>query len=340
MRPPFLIPLVAATLLAACSRHESTGASAVATRPPVKVQVATVHYEKVPELTEVTGVVRPVRRAQIAAKVMGVITELPVTLGQKVRAGDVLLTISAGEISARLVQAQSQLNAARRDLERERELLPRGASTPDMVRGLEDRFAAAQAQVREAETMLGYATLRAPFDGAVARKLVNVGDLASPGMPLLEVEDTQTFEVDAALPESIAASLEIGAPLTVAVTGEAPFVGRIAELSPAADPGALTILAKVAVPEGARVHSGQFARVQVTGGAVPALLIPASAVSRSGQMERVFVVTPGNRTELRLVKLGAARAQRVEIVAGLDDRERVIVAPPPGLAEGQPILAE
>lgn len=167
-------------LLSGCAKHEAPGPATAL--PSARVHLALVEATDRPALTEVTGTIRPVQRAQLAAKVMGTISEIPVTLGQNVAAGDLLVKISAGEITARLAQAQAQLNVARRDLERERELLGKGASTAVMVRGLEDRFTMTQAMVQEAEVMLSYAEVRAPFAGVVARKPVNVGDLASPAL--------------------------------------------------------------------------------------------------------------------------------------------------------------
>jgi RND family efflux transporter MFP subunit len=338
---PTLAALAAAaalTFFAGCSKHANpaTAGDPAAALPAAQVRVAAVRAEYLPSSTELTGTIRPLRRAQLAAKVMGTIDEFPATLGQRVAAGDLLVKISAGEINARVTQAQSQLNAARRDLERERALLAKNASTADMVRGLEDRFAGAQAMVREAEIMLGYATLRAPFDGVVARKLAQAGDLASPGFPLLEIEGTDAFQVEAAVPDSLAATLGPGTALAVEIPATGvTFSAALAELSPAADPGARSVLAKLAVPAGTAVRSGQFVRVLLPGPPSRALLVPSSALSPLGQMERIFVVGPDNRAVLRLVKSGATRADRLEILSGLDDGERVVVAPPAGLREGQ-----
>lgn len=332
-----LLPVLISLLAAGCSRHAPAEA-AVPSLPPAKVRVAAVHVENLATATEVTGTVRPVQRAQIAAKVMGTIESLPVALGQPVRAGELLVKISAGEITARVAQAQAQLNVARRDLERERDLLTKNASTADMVRGLEDRFAMTQAMMREAEVMLGYATVRAPFDGVVARKYANAGDLAAPGQPLLEVEGVADFQVEAAVPDSLTSRLATGAALPIDVPAAGlHFTGTLAELSPAADANARSVLAKISVPAGTSVRSGQFARVQVAGAPVKTLLAPAAAVSTLGQMERIFVAGDGNRAVLRLVKTGATRGDSIEILAGLDDRERVVLAPPAGLRDGQPL---
>ncbi|HUJ45083.1 MAG TPA: efflux RND transporter periplasmic adaptor subunit [Opitutaceae bacterium] len=334
-RIPFLSVILAWTLLAGCGRRES--AEPAASLPPARVRVAAVRIEEVPVLIEVTGTVRPVQRAQIAAKVMGTIAELPVSLGQRVKSGDLLVRISAGEISARVLQAQAQLNQARRDLDRERDLLTKNASTPDMVKSLEDRFAGAEAMAREAEVMLSYATVGAPFDGVVARKQASVGDLAAPGQPLLELEGTNDLQIEAGIPDSLVTGLAPGAPLAVEVPAAGTaFTGALAELSPTADAFTRTVTAKISVPASTPVGSGQYARIKVPGAPVRALLAPTTAVSTLGQLERVFVVND-RRAVLRLVRTGAARGDRMEILSGLADGDRVVVDPPAGLQEGQPL---
>lgn len=330
---------IAALALAGCSRHDPAPVAA-ANLPPLPATLAVVRAEQVPVLTEVTGTIRPVQRASIAAKVMGTIDGLSAILGQRVAAGDVLVRISAGEISARVLQARAQLNQAERDLARERDLLGKGASTADIVHNLEDRLAMTQAMMREAETMLGYATIRAPFDGVVSRKIANAGDLAAPGMPLLELEATTGFQIEAGLPDSLAARLSVGESVHAEVPAAgASFTAALVELSSAADPAARTVPAKFSVPTGAAVRSGQFARLQLQGRPVPALLAPAAAVSRVGQLERVFVVGSDNRAILRLVKTGAVRGDVVEILSGVAAGERLVLNPPADLREGQPVEA-
>jgi membrane fusion protein, multidrug efflux system len=334
------LPLLVLALIAGCSQHEETAANAASNLPPAKVRLAVARVENVPTLTEVMGTVRPVQRAMIAAKVMGAIEELPVTLGQPVRAGDLLVKISAGEISAKVLQAQSQLNMARRDLERERDLLAKNASTSEMVKGLEDRFTMTQAMVSEAETMLGYATVRAPFDGVVARKLANAGDLSAPGQPLLEIEGTAAFQIEAGVPDSLAARLAVGTPLVVEVPAAGvTFTGALIEFSSASDAFARNVPAKISVPAGTAVRSGQFARVQVPGAPARIMLAPAAAVSTLGQMERVFMAVD-SRAVLRLVKTGATRGDRVEILSGVAEGDRLVLNPPVGLREGQGLEAQ
>jgi len=348
MKPIFVSSLVA-LLIVGCGRAPDQAANRAVVGPAVRTRVVTVQPESVANITEVTGIVRPNQRAQVAAKVMGTIEDMPFVLGQRIQAGDILVKIGAAEINARRVQAQSQLNAVQRDLQRERDLLVKGASTPDMVRGLEDRFTAVQALVNEAEIMLGYATIRAPFAGVIARKLANVGDLASPGYPLLEIEGLGGFEVEAGIPDSLAAQLSVGTPLAVAIADTSgptdraalsSLSGSLAELSSAADPSAHTVTAKISLPAQPKVRSGQFVRVLIPGAATSTLLVPTTAVTTVGQMDRIFVATSDNRAELRLVKTGSRRGERTEILAGIDGGERIVIDAPVGLREGQRLEIE
>lgn len=330
-----LLPAFAVALVAGCSKHEPQAGSDVASLPAVKVQTLVLRPTTSPSLIDVMGTVRPERHAAIAAKIMGAIEEMPVVLGQRVHKGDLLVKIAASEINAKVLQAQSQLNLARRDLDRERSLLPKGASTAETVKALADRYAMTEAMVREAEAMLAYTEVRAPFDGVVARKMASLGDLAAPGYPLLELEGTNDFHVEAGIPDSLVSGLSVGMPLTVDLPAtHATVEGRLIELSSAADPYARTVAVKIALPAGASVRSGEFARVKVPGSPETRLLVPCSAVSRVGQMVRVYVAVNG-KSVLRLVRLGGVTGTSVNVLAGLDAGDRVIVNPPVGFVEGR-----
>jgi RND family efflux transporter MFP subunit len=185
--------------------------------------------------------------------------------------------------------------------------------------------------------LLAYAELRAPFAGVVARKLVTAGDLAAPGIPLLELEGTSEFEVEVAIPESLTEGLAEGlrVPLSGS-TGVSLGEARVKELSSTADTQARSVLAKLEVPASVKVRSGQFVRVSVPAGSVRLLSVPTSAVAVLGQMERVFVVENG-RAVMRLVKTGAVHGQSIEISSGLSENERVIVSPAATLRDGQPV---
>jgi RND family efflux transporter MFP subunit len=330
-----LLALAACGLaLAACRRSES--AAAAAAGPALPVRVALVAAERLPLFVETPATVRPAERAVIAAKLTGTIATLPWGLGQPVHSGDVLLTLSAPETEARVRQAQAQLAEAGRAAERERTLVAKGVNPPDSLRDAEDRLRFAQAALAEAEAMLAYATVRAPFDGVVTEKQVLPGDLATPGLPLLAIESTQHLRAEGNIPERLAATLHIGDFLgTVFDDTPAPVTGKIEELSSSADAISRSLLVKVALPAGA-ARSGQFARLLVPAGEADALLVPAEAVTRFGQMERVFVVEQ-SRAVLRLVKTGRSSGDRVELLSGVSAGEQVVLAPPAALRDGAPV---
>lgn len=324
---------------AACSK--APPATSTPSVPALQVRIAPVRVVEQPVSIEVFGTARPVQRAQVAARLLGVVEELPVALGQPVRAGDLIAKIAVEETAARLAQSLAQLNLVRRDLDRERALLAQGASTAETVRGLEDRLALTQALVREAEAMAGYATIRAPFDGVIARKPAEAGDLASPGLTLVEIEGRGAFQIEVPVPDSLAAGIHLGTTLVVSSPSGATFSAPVAEFSSAADPGARTVLVRLSVPAGTPVRSGQFFRVGVSGPVARTLLVPVSALTVFGQMERVFVVGEHPRATLRLVKSGGQSPggdpAGIEIVSGLTAGERVIVDPPATLRDGQPL---
>jgi RND family efflux transporter MFP subunit len=326
-----LLPLGLVLLLAGCSRDHA----AAPALPSASVRTTEVRAITDLRRTELPGTVRAVERAAVAPKVMGSIATLPIALGQSVKRGDTLATISANEIGARLAQAEAGLGQARRDLERETGLLAKGAAAAETVRSMEDRVRLMDATVAEARTMLTYTTITAPFDGVITRRLVNEGDLASPGNPLLELENPALQRVEVEVPDSLAA-VAVGTDVPVRIN-TLEFVGRVAEVSPALDAVSRTFLAKIDLPAGAAVRSGQFARVAWPAGEGHTLVVPAAAVTTFGQMERVFVVSE-NRAILRLVKTGARHGDSVEILSGLAAGERLVAEPAASpLRDGQPV---
>lgn len=321
---------LAAALAAGCSPHSAP--TAPEELPPARVRTATVAGATVPLAQEVAGTVRPAERAVVSAKVMGTVRSLRAELGRPVRAGETIATLAAAELEARVAQARASLDQARRDFERESGLLGSGVSTADAVRTLQDRVRIAEAALAEAETVLSYTSVTAPFDGVIARRFVNEGDLATPGLPLVEVEGVGRLQAEVEVPEGLPL-LERGASVALR-SGDHRLTGTIAEISPASDPSSRTRLAKVDVPAGAPVLSGQFVRVRWPAGQSTSLRVPAEAVSRIGQMERILVVQDG-RARMRLVRTAAAEGGWVDILSGAVAGETVVLGDAPAVRDGQ-----
>ncbi|MCX5863715.1 MAG: efflux RND transporter periplasmic adaptor subunit [Deltaproteobacteria bacterium] len=315
--------------------HDGTAEQQI---PAAEVRIITVAGQAALQQNEVAGAVESVQRATIAAKVPGPIEEMPISLGLAVKKGALLARISAGEITARLSQAETQLAQAQRNFEREKRLLEKDASTRETVNSLEDAYRVAEAGVREAKAVRDYAVITAPFAGIVTQKTANTGDLATPGMPLLVLENTEQLQVVAAAPEGLALKIKKGDALAVTVpAAEFAKSGTVTEISPAADTASRTALVKIRIDGTSALQPGQYARVALPGGAgVNAFLVPESALSRFGQMERLFVIQNG-KAHLRLVRSGERREGQVEILAGLNAGEQVVIQSGAQLVDGQPV---
>jgi membrane fusion protein, multidrug efflux system len=304
---------------------------------PANVTVSKIQLEKTTSYTEIMSTVQAAEKAVIAARISGHITGLSVVPGSKVSKGDLLVKISAGEISDQLQQAKAQLAQTERNLERERNLLKKNASTPETVRALEDTQRISLASVREVQTMLDYATITAPFTGTITRKSVNIGDLAAPGKPLLEIENALKLQVVADIPESMILKIQVGDNIPVSIPA-AGFTSKckVEEISPAADPQSRTAPIKLSLPADPNLRSGQFGRLSLPAGTTEAIFIPRTAILPFGQMERVFIVQDG-KARLRLVRTGTAENNKVEVLSGLAAGDEVVVAENTNLTDGQPV---
>ena len=308
-------------------------------KPPPTIQVTVQNVIKATSRSqiEVVGTVQAVQRAVIAAKISGSITEMPVVLGSKVNKGDLLVTISAGEISSRVLQAQAQLQQAKRNLEREKKLLLQKAGTTETVKSLEDILRVNQAAFQEAKTMLEYTKITAPFEGLITDKPANAGDLATPGVPLLYLENNDRLQVVAPIPEALVLGIKRGDSLVVHIpAAEVELSGTVAEVSPSTDPLSRTSPVKIDIEKRDKLRPGQFARVRLTNKPMDAFYVPLKAVIRHGQMEKVFMLD-NNRARLRLVRTGTRQGDLVEVLAGIDADEIVIVENNSHLVDGQPV---
>ena len=311
-----------ALVVAGCGKHEEDGASAPEA-PPVTVTVTEVAVQPLWDEEEVVGNVEAAQRAVLSAKVTGVIDSLKVAPGARVTRGEVLATIDAREIRARLDSAVAAQDQAKKDFARIERLLQSGSSTRQEFDAATTRLRTADAALVEARTMLQYTEITAPFDGVVTRKLVEVGDLATPGKPLLEMENSSLLRFECQIPEALIDRVQMGADLPVAIDAAgAALTGKVSEIAPSASAGSRTFLVKLDLPAAEKLRAGQFGRVSVPVRERPAVLVAEGAVVRRGQIESVFVIEEGV-ARLRLVKTGRRHNGQVEVISGLSGGEKV-----------------
>jgi RND family efflux transporter MFP subunit len=311
-----------ALVAAGCGKHEEDEALA-AKAPAVPVVVAEVAVLPLWDEEEVVGNVEAAQRAVLSAKVTGVIDSLKVAPGARVVRGEVLATIDAREIRARLDSAVAAQDQAKKDFARIERLLQSGSSTRQEFEAAMTRLRTADAGLVEARTMLQYTEIAAPFDGVVTRKLVEVGDLATPGKALLEMENSSLLRFECQIPEALVDRVQIGEELAVAIDAAgAALTGKVSEIAPSASAGSRTFLVKLDLPPAEKLRAGQFGRVSVPVRERPAVLVADGAVVRRGQIESVFVIEEGV-ARLRLVKTGRRHNGQVEIISGLSGGEKV-----------------
>jgi membrane fusion protein, multidrug efflux system len=285
-------------------------------------------------LTEVVGTVRATRSATIAPLISGTVSEVRVGLGSSVRAGEVLVRLSAHEVEARLEQTRAISEQASRDRARATMLREQGVISLAQHEAALAQWSVARARYSEASTIADRVVLRAAFAGVITSKTTGVGDTVLPGQPLLVLEARSALRLEAQVPETLGESLAVGDPLPVRVEGlDGDLEGRLAEIQPAADAVSRTRLFKIDLPDTPGLRSGQFGRARLPGGQSLIVTVPSGAIAHHGQLESVFVVESG-AARVRLVRSGRERDGRAEISSGLAGGETVAVAAA-GLIDGE-----
>jgi len=331
------IPPVISLLCLLASCRKQTEVTPVQSPAAAAVEVQTASWQPYTAAEEVVGTVRSKQRAVVEAKVSGRVLDFTAVPGSIVKSGELLARLDAGEIQAKLDQAKAVLDQAGRDFGRQKQLLSGNATTRQDYDAAEARLKGATAGVSEAETMMSYTRVTAPFDGVVTRKLAGLGDLAMPGKPLLEMEAPAGLRFEADVPEAILDRIRMGAKLPVKIASVSGLLeGTVSEISPVADAVSRTFQVKLDLAQGEGLRTGQFGRVSVPVAETKVLLVPPAAVLKRGQMEVVFVARNGSAA-LRLVKTGKILPGGLEVLSGLEEGEQVVISDTAKLADGQPV---
>lgn len=208
--------------------------------------------------------------------------------------------------------------------------------TQAMVAAAKSRIRQAEAGLASAEVSRKDVVVRVPYDGVVTAKLVEVGDLASPGTPFLRLETTGVYEVRLILPEAyidaISESQEVG--VRIPAIGNAQLDGTVVTIAPTADQRSRTFQVKVLLGTIDNIRSGMFARVAIPVGEAGSLIIPKTALVHQGQLTGIYVVDEARAAHFRLIRTGRSIGEGVEVISGLKSGQRFVVEPPSGLMTG------
>jgi membrane fusion protein, multidrug efflux system len=320
-----------------CGRPEQKKAVAASAVPTRDVTTAEVVRSGSAGDLAVPGVVQARRRAALSARVPASVTELPYEEGRVVLAGAVVVRLDDGAQRAAAAAAEASVKAADADLARTKALLDKGAATPRELEQATAAASGAHAQLTAARDSLSYTALRAPFGGRIAVRRVHLGDVVNPGMPLIEIEGEGGLELKATVDSAAAARLRPGSKLKAIVDGlDQPLAATVSAIAPSGDPTTHRFELKADLPAAPGLRAGLFARLLVPGIASdPRISVPAEALFERGGLTGVYVVD-GDHARLRWVAAGAREGGSLEIRAGLEVGERVVLRPA-DLVDGNPV---
>jgi multidrug efflux pump subunit AcrA (membrane-fusion protein) len=200
------------------------------------------------------------------------------------------------------------------------------------------RIEQAKADVSNARVYVGYARLTSPINGVVVSKQADVGYLATPGSPLLTIENNSRYLLEVAVEESRLGTIHLQdqAQLQIEALGNTELTGSVEEIVPAADPNSRSYIVKVGVPNlaGMQLRSGIYGKARFISGQRQALAIPKTAISQRGQLTGLFVVDQSGLARLRLIKTGRAFGDNVEILSGLNAGEQIVIEGPATIQDG------
>ena len=261
------------------------------------------------------------------------------------------------EVERSIAQAEAGKSLAEKTYERFRKLNEEKVITPqefdevevkrtvavkDYERSLDKRaqvvakIAQAKAQADAARAMLSYTRVTAPFPGVVTEKKVDAGSMAVPGVPIVVLEDTRRYRLEASVPETYIGTLKVGSRVRVGL-GTPPgkeIPGTISEVVPQVDPESRTFTAKVDLPAGGALRTGMFGRVLFPTGKEDLLVVPQKAISRVGGYDALYTVTADNVARLVMVTTGKEFGDEVEILSGIEPGARVAISPLEKLVDG------
>lgn len=355
MKKLLIIAAVSIISLAGCSSSKHAPSSAPESVRGVATQRAST--TQVPEVIAAVGTIHAAETAQISAQMMGNLISVNVREGDAVKQGQVLATIDPAQAQAGLDRSQAALSASQHELaaaqseraltestlKRYDTLFQRKSVSPQEYDEIKARHqnataraeaaqagqAQARAAVQQAQTAFSYTRLRTPFNGVVTERRADPGVLATPGMPLITIEGSGRYRLEATIDEGSLRYVRIGEPVPVTIDAypDQSLPGKVVQIVPAADPSTRTFLVKVELPANAVLRSGLFGRANFSRGIRESLVVPRTSVVDRGALKGVYVVGSDQIASLRYVTVGSVIGDRLEVLSGLNASESIVTAP-------------
>ena len=335
--------LGATILISSCGSEDKK--AVVDNSPAIAVQVKTVSEDSSSPFLTVSGKIEAAKSANISTRMMGYVDKIYVNVGDKVNKGQLLMSVNNADVSAQLAQvnagiteAEAAFTNAEKDFNRFSTLFKENSASQKELDDITANYNMAKARLESAKQMrngvnaqMGYANIRAPFNGVVTNKFISAGDMANPGMPLLEVESPGKYQVLAMVPESEILAVKNDTEVTVQVKALNENVkGKVTEVSTSSKNTGGQYLVKVILNKtDAQILSGMYATVQFPVSrktTSSAIMIPVEAIVKNGQLSGIYTVSQSNTALLRWLRLGRTFGDQVEVLSGLSADEQYIVS--------------
>lgn len=339
------IPLLALVLLASCNSEKK---KEIVKEPAIAVKVSGITENNSSPFVTASGKIEAENSANLSTRMMGYVTKVHVQVGQKVGAGQLLVSINntdlqakKAQVDASILQATAGFNNAKKDYDRFVNLFKQQSASQKELDDMTARYEMAKAGLEGARQMrnevlaqFSYSNIKAPFSGVVTNTFVKEGDMANPGMPLVSVEGASKLQVMAMVSENDIVSIKKGMPVSVLVkSSNEKLSGKVSEVSISATNTGGQYLVKIDLGKTDNtVLSGMFVNVQfpvankATTSNSELLLVPESALVKQGQLTGIYTIGTGNVAILRWLRTGKNYGDQVEVLSGLSANEQYIVS--------------
>ncbi|WP_404342142.1 efflux RND transporter periplasmic adaptor subunit [Pseudoalteromonas mariniglutinosa] len=288
---------------------------------------------------QVPGTVIAKQNTQISSRIMAQVEDLSVRAGDKVNKGDTLITLQQDDFKAQLAQSDAQITAiqasltqAKKQLQRVNDLYGKGlVSVSDFddakakFDNLTANLTAAKQQQAQAQVALGFTRIKAPISGVVVERLVEPGDTATPGMPLLALYNPQQLQLAFNVREHQAIKMQLGQTLKVTLPSlNIAAEAMVTEIVPVADSAARSMLIRLELPTQSNLMPGLYAQLHLPLNTEQGILIEPSWLHEYGQLAMVYVINQ-QKIERRFVRLGEVINAKQHIIAGLNPGDTLAV---------------
>ena len=354
-----LITVLGILFLGSCSSGQKEGAVAN-TDSAVLVAVALPSGGGQNDL-DISGEVEASQTANISTRIMGIITMLNVKVGDHVNKDQLLVTISNQDILAKraqtdamITEAQAAVNNAQKDFDRFTVLYNQQSATAKELDNVTLQYHSAQSRLEAAKQMrnevnasLGYTNLRAPFSGIVTQKTADAGSMASPGMPILTIEQSGSYQVSASVPENLISQIHTGETALVNIKSVGKTIhGLVTQVSSSSQYTGGQYIIKVSIPDKEKkgLYAGMYADISIPlknklppGTDGETILVPHSSIVFRDQLTGLYTVGADQTALLRWVRLGRTYGDQVEVITGLAKNESFITHADGNLYNGIPV---